>query len=162
MSRLARLGGLVRVAANAVRTSAAAPAAQEAAQQAWKGTAVSMTRAAGFRSGAPTFAATPVDPTADDLKDYDHVTGLEKYEVEGRIKGVNVWEETWLNQPWGTEDNPVQVPSEYDSRIVGVPDPDDDSLVWWSIIEEAQPPKQIIEGGEYFVLKRLPSTGGHH
>ncbi len=31
-------------------------------------------------------------------------------------------------------------------------DPDDDSLVWWGIIEAGEPPKQIIEGGEYFVL----------
>ena len=34
--------------------------------------------------------------------------------------------------------------------------------VWWGIIEDGQPPKQIIEGGEFFVLKRLPSSGGHH
>ena len=54
------------------------------------------------------------------------------------------------------------VPSEFSSRIVGCVDPDDDSLVWWGIIEEGQPPKQIIEDGEYFVLKRIPSSGGHH
>jgi cytochrome c oxidase subunit 5b len=34
--------------------------------------------------------------------------------------------------------------------------------VWWGVIEDGQPPKQIIEGGEYFVLKRLPSTSTHH
>jgi cytochrome c oxidase subunit 5b len=34
--------------------------------------------------------------------------------------------------------------------------------VWWGVIEDGQPPKQIIEGGEFFVLKRLPSSGGHH
>ena len=33
--------------------------------------------------------------------------------------------------------------------------------VWWGFVEEGQPPKQIIEGGEYFVLKKLPSSGGH-
>jgi hypothetical protein len=34
-----------------------------------------------------------------------------------------------LDAPFGTEDNPVVVPSEYEERIVGVVDPDDDSLV---------------------------------
>ena len=31
----------------------------------------------------------------------------------------------------------------------------------WGIIEEGQPPKQIIEEGEYFVLKRVEGGGGH-
>ena len=34
-----------------------------------------------------------------------------------------------LDAPFGTEDNPVVVPSEFGERIVGVADPDDDSLV---------------------------------
>lgn len=34
-----------------------------------------------------------------------------------------------LDAPFGTEDNPVVVPSEFSERIVGVNDPDDDSLV---------------------------------
>jgi hypothetical protein len=34
-----------------------------------------------------------------------------------------------LDAPFGTEDNPVVVPSECAERIVGVNDPDDDSLV---------------------------------
>ena len=34
-----------------------------------------------------------------------------------------------LDAPFGTEDNPVVVPSEFSERIVGVADPDDDSLV---------------------------------
>lgn len=67
-----------------------------------------------------------------------------------------------LDAPFGTAESPVVVPSEFSSRIVGCVDPDDDSLVWWGIIEEGQPPKQIIEDGEYFVLKRIPSSGGHH
>jgi len=35
-----------------------------------------------------------------------------------------------LDAPWGTEDNPVEVTSSYAERIVGVPDPYDDSIVW--------------------------------
>lgn len=38
------------------------------------------------------------------------------------------------------------VPSEFSERIVGCADPDDDSLVWWAIIEEGQPPKQARAG----------------
>ena len=34
-----------------------------------------------------------------------------------------------LDAPFGTEENPVVVPSEFAERIVGVSDPDDDSLV---------------------------------
>jgi hypothetical protein len=34
--------------------------------------------------------------------------------------------------------------------------------VWWGVIEDGQPPKQIIEGGEYFVLKRIPGGDSHH
>ena len=35
------------------------------------------------------------------------------------------------------------MPSEFEHRVVGVPDPDDDSLVWWGIIEDGQPAKQV-------------------
>ena len=66
-----------------------------------------------------------------------------------------------LNAPWGTEDNPVQVTSSLAERIVGVPDPYDDSIIWWGTIEEGQPPKQIVDTGEFFVLKRVPADDGH-
>jgi hypothetical protein len=35
-----------------------------------------------------------------------------------------------LDGPFGTAEKPVEVPSMFDHRVVGVPDPDDDSLVW--------------------------------
>ena len=68
-----------------------------------------------------------------------------------------------LDAPFGTEEAPVQVTSSYATRIVGVPDPYDDSIIWWGNVEEGKPPMQIIEGGEFFVLKRLPDddTTGH-
>ena len=53
-------------------------------------------------------------------------------------------------------DKPVEVTSFNTERIVGVPDPDDDSIVVWGIIKENEPPKQLVEGGEYFVLKKVP------
>lgn len=92
----------------------------------------------------------------------ENTTGAEREEIEAKLKGIeNPWHEAWLDAPFGTEENPVVVPSEFNERIVGCADPDDDSLVWWAIIEEGQPPKQIIEGGEFFVLKRV-GDGGHH
>lgn len=66
-----------------------------------------------------------------------------------------------LDAPWGTEDNPVEVTSSLHERIVGVPDPYDDSIIWWGTIEEGQPPKQIVETGEFFVLKRVAADDGH-
>lgn len=44
------------------------------------------------------------------------------------------------------------VESAFLERIVGVPDPEDDCLVIWDLIKANEPPKQIVEGGEYFVL----------
>lgn len=103
------------------------------------------------------FATAPT--TSDDV---GLATGLEKQELEAMAKGIDPWHESWLDAPWGTEENPVEVPSTFAERIVGVPDPDDDSLVWWGLIEDGQPPKQVIEGGEFFVLKKLPGQASHH
>ena len=48
-----------------------------------------------------------------------------------------------LDAPFGTEDKPVEVTSSFSERIVGVPDPYDDSIVWWGNIHEGDPPKQV-------------------
>ena len=69
-----------------------------------------------------------------------------------------------LDAPFGTAENPTEVTSEFDNRVVGVPDPDDDSLVWWGIIEEGSPPKQVnslcppLPAVHSRVLKRLMPT----
>lgn len=47
------------------------------------------------------------------------------------------------------------VTSAYEERIVGVPDPEDDCLVVWGLIKANEPPRQLIDGGEYFVLKTV-------
>ena len=68
-----------------------------------------------------------------------------------------------LDAPFGTEDKPVAVTSYFSERIVGVPDPYDDSIIWWGHIKEGEPPKQIVDGGEFFVLERLHDDNiGHH
>lgn len=40
-------------------------------------------------------------------------------------------------------------------RIIGVTDPEDDTLVIWGIIREGEAPKQLVAGGEFFTLKRV-------
>eukprot|EP00887_Chlorella_sp_A99_P003390 scaffold7.g3390.t1 len=117
---------------------------------------------AALKSWSSKFSAASF-ATSTDVDVVEHTTGAEREEIEANLKGVeNPWHEAWLDAPFGTEENPVVVTSELSERIVGCVDPDDDSLVWWGIIEEGQPPKQIVEGGEFFVLKRIPSSGGHH
>ena len=62
----------------------------------------------------------------------------------------------------GTPEDPVVVDSAYTERIVGVPDPEDDCLVIWGLIKAGEPPRQLVEDGEYFVLKTItpePWTG---
>jgi cytochrome c oxidase subunit 5b len=36
-----------------------------------------------------------------------------------------------------------------------VTDPEDDTLVIWGIVREGEPPKQLVAGGEFFVLKKV-------
>lgn len=61
---------------------------------------------------------------------FDQATGLERAEIENPeiFKHNEV-----LRGPFGTLDNPVKIPSHYDSRIVGCtgrPSPDDHEIVW--------------------------------
>jgi hypothetical protein len=61
---------------------------------------------------------------------------------------------------FGTEDDPVIVPSLEPERIIGVTDPDDDNLVVWGVLRESDPPRQFIEGGEFYVLRKVRRGGG--
>lgn len=64
------------------------------------------------------------------VKLFARVCALCREELEAKAKGIeDPWREAWLDAPFGTETNPVEVTSEFSERIVGVPDPDDDSLV---------------------------------
>lgn len=92
----------------------------------------------------------------------EHATGVEREELLAKAAGRDMWHEDWLDAPWGTAAAPVEVTSVFSERVVGVPDPADDSIVWWGTVREGEPPRQIIEGGEYFVLKRVGDGGAHH
>ena len=56
----------------------------------------------------------------------------------------------------------MEVTSSFSHRVVGVPDPNDDSIIWWGHIKEGEGPRQLVEGGEFFVLKRIPGGGHGH
>ena len=56
---------------------------------------------------------------------------------------------------FGTEDDPIFVPSLEPERIIGVTDPEDETLVVWGILKEGEPPRQFVENGEFYVLKMV-------
>ncbi len=60
---------------------------------------------------------------------------------------------------FGTVESPIKVPSLMDERIMGVTDPEDDTLVIWGIIRANEPPKQLVAGGEFFVLEKVGGWG---
>eukprot|EP00798_Chlamydomonas_sp_ICE-L_P029065 gene29065-32270_t len=57
---------------------------------------------------------------------------------------------------FGTEADPVVIPSLEGQRILGMTDPDDDNIVVWGTLREHEPPRQFVEGGEFYVLKAMP------
>ncbi|KAK9836117.1 hypothetical protein WJX81_002446 [Elliptochloris bilobata] len=164
-----RLAGALRLAARALARQQRAPLGSigtDAAQNGLAFQAAELQKALpcgfAYRGVHTSTAAAATDVLSPG--DIEHATGLEREELEGKAKGIDIFHEDWLDAPWGTEDKPVEVTSSFSERIVGVPDPYDDSIVWWGTIEEGQPPKQLVEGGEFFVLKRIPDSGnsGHH
>lgn len=56
---------------------------------------------------------------------------------------------------FGTEDDPISVPSLEPERIIGVTDPEDDTLVVWGILKAGEPPRQFIENGEFYLLQMV-------
>ncbi|KAK9836813.1 hypothetical protein WJX74_008649 [Apatococcus lobatus] len=161
MSRLQRLGQLLKPVLSAQRTPGGVPPGVLACATRLQGAhSQSLPVASNLwvcSQGFSTGAAVPAD--------YEHATGAEREELEAKHRlGVdNPYHEEWLDAPWGTETNPVEVTSHFSQRVVGVPDPYDDSIVWWDTIHAGQPPKQIIEDGEFFILKQLEGGGhGHH
>lgn len=70
-----------------------------------------------------------------------------------------LWHEAWMYEDrFGTEESPIVVPSLEAERIIGVTDPEDDNLVVWGILRENEAPRQFIENGEFYVLKRVETV----
>lgn len=85
------------------------------------------TRADDASSSIPPAKATPADEIPSI---FDQATGLERAEIDNPeiFKHNEV-----LRGPFGTVENPVKIPSHYDSRIVGCtgrPAPEDHDIVW--------------------------------
>ncbi|GIL81712.1 hypothetical protein Vretimale_1352 [Volvox reticuliferus] len=67
-----------------------------------------------------------------------------------------LWHEAWMYEDkFGTEDDPIVVPSLEPERIIGVTDPEDETLVVWGILKEGEAPRQFVENGEFYVLKMV-------
>jgi len=93
------------------------------------------------------------------VTDFEHSTGLYRAELEGLAQGKDIFDHyDFTRAPKGTKESPCVVTSEMDYRVVGVTDPDDDSIVIWGRLEEGKGPMLI--GDEWFVHKRV-GGGGH-
>eukprot|EP00879_Flechtneria_rotunda_P000777 GHRR01000898.1.p1 GENE.GHRR01000898.1~~GHRR01000898.1.p1 ORF type:complete len:167 (+),score=44.53 GHRR01000898.1:224-724(+) len=151
MSIAARLAQIVagRASRSLLLQSQALPSASFALTSWLKpGTGAFHTSTSRWQAEAPTTTGSAV------------TTPGEKYDY---LKDKDIWDEAWAYEPrFGTEDNPIVVPSLEKSRIIGVTDPEDDTLVIWGIIRAGEPPKQLVAGGEFFVLHevdRVPKVG---
>ena len=91
----------------------------------------------------------------------ENATGLYRAELEGKLKGEDIFDHhAFLRAPMGTKESPCVVESTMEYRVVGSPDPDDDSIIHWGRLEEGAPPMKI--GSEWFVHKRVGGGHGHH
>ena len=106
------------------------------------------------------FAAAGGPPVAEGVSPLEakhaHVTGLQAMEAQHELEhGQDPYTEAWVTAERGTAASPVVVTSAASERIVGVTDTHDDSIVVWDTIRAGDPPRQIVEDGEYFVLKQV-------
>lgn len=103
----------------------------------------------GFHTSASSAGGPPATAVAD--------TDLSK-DPRYNLLDKDVWDEVWAYEDrFGTAESPIVVPSVERDRIIGVTDPEDDGLVIWGILTEGDPPRQLVEGGEYYVLQRVES-----
>lgn len=94
---------------------------------------------------------------SDDISKTETALSTEPPRKYRQIDDKEMWHEAWMYEDkFGTETDPILVPSLESERIIGVTDPEDDNLVVWGILRENEPPRQFIEGGEYYVLKTMP------
>ena len=78
------------------------------------------------------------------MTNLENATGLYKAELEGRLKGEDVFDHhAFLRSPTGTKEAPCVVESTMEYRVVGAPDPDDDSIIHWGRLEEGAPAMKI-------------------
>ena len=127
-----------------------------------RGAAAAGAPAASFAGGkaARGFSAAGLPPAPEGVSPlemkHEHVTGLQAHEAKHTLEhGQDPYVEAWVTAERGTAASPVVVTSAASERIVGVTDTHDDSIVVWDTIRAGEPPRQIVEDGEYFVLKQI-------
>ena len=125
-----------------------------------KGRKTTTTRRERKRGSFHSRSPAPYHPPAPPKK--NTITKKNSDELLAKASGKDLFHEDWLDAPWGTAEAPVVVTSSFAERVIGVPDSYDDSIIWWGTIREGEGPRQLVEGGEYFVLKRVGDGGGHH
>jgi len=92
------------------------------------------------------------------VSNLENATGLYRAELEGKLRGEDVFDHhAFLRAPTGTKEAPCVVESTMEYRVVGAPDPEDDSIIHWGRLEEGAPAMKI--GNEWFIHKRV--GGGH-
>lgn len=110
-----------------------------------------------FASRAYSTALTP-DQQKELEKEYEHVTGLEREEVEGIISGKSRFDsEIPLRGPFGTAEAPFVVLADGDERIVGctggVGEHEHDTL-WFKLKTDA--PFECPVCSQVFKLQQIP------
>mmetsp|Transcript_34109 Transcript_34109/g.61494 ORF Transcript_34109/g.61494 Transcript_34109/m.61494 type:complete len:157 (-) Transcript_34109:164-634(-) len=133
MNRLCRAASALRVC----RSQLSAAVAQQSAP------AVASKLVEALRVQTRSYAST--DLVLEPVRKYK--TGLATREL---------WHEAWMYEDKvGTAEDPIVVPSLEGQRILGVTDPEDDTIVVWGLVAQEEPPRQLIEGGDYFVCKKV-------
>ena len=90
----------------------------------------------------------------------ENATGLYKAELEGKMRGEDIFDHhAFLRAPTGTEESPCVVESTMEYRVVGSPDPDDDSIIHWGCLSRRG---ATDEDWERVVRAQARAGGGHH
>lgn len=76
----------------------------------------------------------------DLVAEYEHVTGLEKEEIEAQIAGTTRFDLAPPRGPFGTKEAPAVVESQFDERIVGCSGgqgEDEHDVVWFKLRKDS-------------------------
>lgn len=93
----------------------------------------------------------------------DQATGLERFEMLGKLEGIDVWDmENPIKEGTGHPTDPFLVPSYLGERIVGCKGKgDEDHKPYWMNVSEDKPGR-CWHCGNVFAIKYLGSPEHHH
>eukprot|EP00270_Netrium_digitus_P014907 TRINITY_DN514_c0_g1_i2.p1 TRINITY_DN514_c0_g1~~TRINITY_DN514_c0_g1_i2.p1 ORF type:complete len:175 (+),score=40.87 TRINITY_DN514_c0_g1_i2:192-716(+) len=90
------------------------------------------------------------------VEQYEHVTGLEREEVEAQLQGKSRFELEPPSGPFGTKEAPAVIESYFNERIVGCSGglgEEEHDIVWFKLKKDV--PHECSVCGQYFTLKVL-------